>query len=77
MSQSYFKVPKDVRLITTQYFIMKIPNERELQQIVSNYLSDTEFKDFMKLYKGFTKESFSFLVNDTILPSDNPLKFRT
>ena len=31
--QSYFKVPKDVRLNTTHFFIMKIPNKREIQQI--------------------------------------------
>ena len=30
--QSYFKVPKDVRLNSTHFFIMKIPNKRELQQ---------------------------------------------
>ena len=46
---------------------MKIPNKRELQQIASNYSFDTEFKDFMKIYKDYTKESFSFLVNDTAL----------
>ena len=30
ITQSYFKVPKDVRLNTTQFFIAKIPNKREL-----------------------------------------------
>ena len=58
------------------FFIMKIPNKRELQQIASNHSSDTEFKDFMKLYKDYIKEPYSFLVNDTTLPSDNPLGFR-
>ena len=43
---------------------MKIPKERELQQIASDYSSDIDFKDFMKLYKGYTKEPYSFLVND-------------
>ena len=51
---------------------MKIPNKKELQQIGSNHLSDIEFKDFVKLYKDYTKKN-SFLVNDTTLPSDNPL----
>ena len=55
---------------------MKIPNKRELQQIPSNHSSDIEFNDFMKLYKDYTKEPFSFLLNDTTLPSDNPLRFR-
>ena len=76
ITQSYFKVPKDVRLNTTHFFIMKIPNKRELQQIALNHSSDIEFKDFMKIYKKFTAESYSFLVNDTTLPSDNPLRFR-
>ena len=76
ISQSYFKVPKTLRLNATHYFIMKIPNKRELQQIASNHSSDIEFKDFMKLYKDYTKDPFSFLVNDTTLPSDNPLRSR-
>ena len=46
---------------------MKIPNKRELQQITSNS-SNNEFKDFKNLYKDYTKESLSFLVNDTTLP---------
>ena len=46
---------------------MKIPNNREVQQIASNHLSDTDFKDFMKLYKDYAKRSYSFLVNDTTL----------
>ena len=53
------------------YSIMKIPNKLELQQIESNNLSDIDFKDFMKFYKPY-----SFLVNDTTLSSDNPLRFR-
>ena len=74
--QSYFKVPKDVRLNSTHFFIMKIPNKRELQQIALNNSSDIDFKDFMKIYKKYTKEPYSFLVNDTTLPSNDPLRFR-
>ena len=55
---------------------MKIPNKRELQQIASNHSSDIDFKDFMKIYKKCTTEPCSFLVNDTTIPSDEPLKFR-
>ena len=33
ITQSYSKVPKDVRLNTTHFFIAKIPNRRELQEI--------------------------------------------
>ena len=76
ITQSYFKVPKDVRLNSTHFFIMKIPNKRELQQIALIHSSDIDFKDFMNIYKKYTKEPYSFLVNDTTLPSDNPLRFR-
>ena len=55
---------------------MKSLNKRELHQIASNHSSDIDFKDFMKLYKDYTKEPYSFLVNDTTLSSDNPLRFR-
>ena len=76
ISQSYFKLPKTIRLNATQYFIMKIPNKRELQKIVSNHSSDIAFKNLMKPYKEYTKEPYSFLVNDTTLSSDNPLRFK-
>ena len=75
ITQSYFKVPKGVRLNSTHFFIMKIPNKRELQQIALNYSSGIDFKDFMKIYKKCTAEPYSFLVNDTTLPSDDPLSF--
>ena len=55
---------------------MRVPNKRELKQIASNHSSDIDFKDFMKLYKDYTKEPYSFLVHDTTLSSDNPLRFR-
>ena len=74
--QSNFKVPKDVRLNSTQFFNLKIPNKRELQQIALNHLSDIDFKEFMKIYKKWTAEPYSFLANDTTLPSDDPLRFR-
>ena len=49
ITQSYFKVAKDVRLNSTHFFIMKIPNKRELQQIALNHSSDIDFKDFMNI----------------------------
>ena len=76
ITQSYFKVPKDVRLNSTHFFIMKIPNKRERQQIALNYSSDINSKDFIKICKIYTNEPYSFLVVDTTLPSDNPLRFR-
>ena len=74
--QSYIKVPKDVRLNTSHFFIAKIPSKRELQQIAINHSSDINTKDFANVYKKWTSELYSFLFNDTTLPSNNPLKFR-
>ena len=67
ITQYYYKVPKDVRLNSTHFFIMKISNIRELQQIPLNHSSDIDFEDFIKNYKKCTAETYSFLVNDTTL----------
>ena len=67
---------KTIRLNATHYFIMKISNKRELEQIASNHSSDINFKDFKKLYRDYTKEPYPFLVNDMTVSSDNPLRFR-
>ena len=76
ITQSYFKVPKDVRLNSTHFFITKIPNKRELQKNALNHSSDIDFKDFIKIYRKCTAEPYSFLINDTTLLSDDPLSFR-
>ena len=76
ISQSYFKVPKDVRNNSTHVYIMKILNERELQQIAINNSSDINTKDFFEIYRKCTDKPYSFLVIDTTLPSNNPLRFR-
>ena len=55
---------------------MKILNKKELQQIALSNSTDTELKDFIKIYKKCTGEPYSFLVNDIILPSNNPLRIR-
>ena len=64
ITQSYFKVPKDVRLNTTHFFITKIPNKGELNQI-ANDSSEINTKDFVNIHRKFTSEPYSFLVNDT------------
>ena len=56
ITQSYFKVPKDVRLNSTHFIIMKTPNKRELQKIALNHSSDINFKDFTNIYKKCTAE---------------------
>ena len=76
ITQSYFKVPKDVRLNTSHFFIAKIPNKRELQQIVINNSSDISTKDFANIYRKCTDEPYSFFVNDTRGASNNSLRFR-
>ena len=76
ITQSYFKVPKDVRLNTNHFFIAKIPNERELQQIAINHSSDICTKDFTSIDGKCTAEPCSFLVIDTMLASNNPFRFR-
>ena len=76
ITQSYFKVPKDVRLNTSHFFIAKIPNKRELQQIAINHSSEITTKDFTNIYRRCTAEPYFFLVNDTMLAPNNPLRFR-
>ena len=76
ITQLYFQVPKDVRLNTTDFFVSKIPNRRELQQIAINHSSDISTKDFENFYRKCIAEPYSFFVNDTTLASDNPLRFR-
>ena len=76
ITQSHFKVPNDVRLNSTHFFIMKIPDKKEIQQSALNHSSDNSAKDFIKIHKTFTAEPYSFLVNDTTLSSGNPLSFR-
>ena len=76
MTQSYIKVPKDVRLNTTHFFIAKISDERERKRIAINHSSDISTKDFTNIYRECTAEPYSFLVNDTMLASNNPLRFR-
>ena len=60
IAQSYLKVPKDVRLNSTHYFIVKIPSKRELQQIAINHSSDIDFKYFMKIYENLLQKSILF-----------------
>ena len=76
ITQSYFSVPKDVRLNSTHYLIMKINNKRELQNIAINHSADIDYQDFMKIYRECTNEPFNFLTIDTTLPASDLLRFR-
>ena len=76
ITQSYFSVPKDVRLNSTHYLIMIIDNKRELQNIAINHSTDIDYQDFIKIYRECTKEPYNFLTIDTKLPASDPLRFR-
>ena len=44
--QSYFSVPKDVRLNLTHYFIIKINNRIEFKNITTDHSADIDCQDF-------------------------------
>ena len=76
ITQSYFSVPKDVRLNSTHYLIMKINNRKELQNIAINILADIDYNNFMMIYRVCTRKLYSFLTMDTTLPASDHLRFR-
>ena len=65
LTQSYFSVPKDVRLNCTHYILFKLNNRRELQNLAIDHSADIDYKDFIKIYRACTKEPFNFLTIDT------------
>ena len=69
-------VPKDVRLKSTHYLIIKINNKKELQNIAINHSSNIYYKDFMKIYRECTKEPYYLLTIDKTLPASDTLRFR-
>ena len=60
ITQSYFFVPKDVRLNSTHYLIMKINNRKELQNIEISHSADIDYQDFLKIYRECTREPYYF-----------------
>ena len=76
-TQSYFAVAKNIRLNSTYYSIMKIPNERQLQQIAFNHSSDIDFQErWLWIFIKNALQNHLFLVIDATITSDNPLRFR-
>ena len=67
--QSYFSVPKTVRINCTHYILFKTHNKREVQQIAIDHSADIDYKDFIKIYRDRTKEPYNFLTIDTTPPS--------
>ena len=76
ITQSYFSVPKDVRVNSTHYLIMKISNKRELKNILINHSADIDYKDFVKIFRECTRKPYYFLTINTTLPASDPLRFR-
>ena len=76
ITQSYFYVPKDVRLNSTHHLIMKINNKRELQNIAIDHSADIDYQGFIKIYRECTKEPYNFLTIDTTLSASDLLRFR-
>ena len=76
ITQSYFSVPKDVRLNSTHYLIMKTSNREELQNIAINHSEDLDYKNFVSIYRKCTSKPYSFLTIDTTLTATDPLRFR-
>ena len=76
VTQSYFKVPKQLRLNASHLFIIKILNKRQIQQIALNHSLDIDFIDFMKIHKKCNAGAFIFFVNHTTLLSDNKKKVK-
>ena len=76
ITQSYFSVPKDVRLNATHYFIIKTNNKRESQNTAINHSADIDYQDFKKIYRECTKEPYNIFTVDPTLPASHPLRFR-
>ena len=55
--------------------IIKVNNNKELQNVAINHSADIDYKDFTEIYRKCTKEPYSFLTIDTTLPASDPLRF--
>ena len=76
ITQSSFSVPKEVRLNSAHYLIMKIHNKKELLSIGINHSADIDYQDFMKIYRKSLSEPYSILTIDNVLPASDSLRFR-
>ena len=76
ITQSYFSVPKEVRLNSSHYIIMQIHSRKELQNIAINHSADIEYRDCLRIYRNSTNEPYSFLTIDITLTADNLMRFR-
>ena len=65
ITQSYFRTPKDARLNSTHFILMKISNKKESKNIAEENSGHLDFKDFLKIYNCCTNEPYSFMMVDT------------
>ena len=65
ITQSYFRTPKDARLNSTHYILMKIGSKKEFKSIAEEKSGYLDYKDFLKIYNYCTKEPYSFMMIDT------------
>ena len=70
LTQSYFCLPKNVRLSCSHYVIFKLNNKREVQNVAVNHSADIDYTDFINIYRNCTKEPYNFLTIDTTQPLD-------
>ena len=76
ITQSCFSVPKDMRLSSTHFLIMKMNKRKELQNVAINHSEEIDYNDIVRIYKECTRKLYSFLTIDTTLPASDPLRFR-
>ena len=76
ITQSYFRTPKNARLNSTHYIIMKIQNKKQLQSIAQENCGDIDLKDFLNIYQKFTNDLYLSKTIDTTLPSGRSMRFR-
>ena len=65
ITQSYFRTPKDARLNSTHYILMKTGNKKELKSIAEENSGNLDFKEFLKIYNHCTRDPYSFMMVDT------------
>ena len=60
ITQSYFAIPKNIRVNSPHYFALKLSNKRELQQIAFNHSLDIDFQHVINIYKKYTENRILF-----------------
>ena len=64
ITQSYFRAPKDARLNSIHYILMKIGNKKELKSIAEENSGHLDFKEFLKIYNHCTRDPYLLMMVD-------------